>query len=321
VVITHWVHDEVISLLERSCAVVANNSRETLPRSEVLLRCRDADGVMVFMPDRVDVEFLALCPCLKVIGAALKGYDNFDVEACRKRGVRFSIVPDLLTGPTAELAVALLLGIGRNIIPGDRMIRSGKFHGWRPVLYGRGLAGSTVGIVGMGAIGRAVAARLQGFGSRVAYSDPQPLKPEEETALGLVRLDFDVLLAESDFVLLAAPLTRETRHIFNRESLAVMKKGAYLVNVGRGSLVDEAAVADALDSGRLAGYAADVFEFEDWARQDRPLAIHPELMADCDRTVLTPHLGSAVEGARRDIALEAAHSILVVLQELPPNAP
>ncbi|MDR3581248.1 MAG: phosphonate dehydrogenase [Oryzomonas sp.] len=313
VVITHWVHDEVIRLLEQSCCVVPNIGRSTLPRDEVLRRCSDADAVMVFMPDRVDEEFLSLCPRLKVIGAALKGYDNFDVAACERHDVRFSIVRDLLTEPTAELAVALLLAMGRNLPPGDRMVRSGEFHGWRPVLYGKGLSGSTVGIIGMGAIGRAVAKRLQGFGCRLVYSDPLRLKPEVETGLGLALCHLGELLSESDFVLVAAPLTPQTRHIINSETLGGMKTGAYLVNVGRGSVVDEAAVAEALGSNRLAGYAADVFEFEDWARADRPLGIHPDLLADHGKTVFTPHLGSAVDGVRREIELETARSILSVL--------
>jgi phosphonate dehydrogenase len=314
VVLTHWVHDEVIRLLERSCFVVPNTGRSTLPRDEVLRRCSDADAVMVFMPDRVDEEFLSHCPSLKVIGAALKGYDNIDVTACERYGVRFSIVKDLLTDPTAELAVALLLAMGRNLLPGDRMVRSGEFHGWRPVLYGKGLSGSTVGIIGMGAIGRAVAKRLQGFGCRLVYSDPLRLEPDVETGLCLTPCHLKELLSESDFVLIAAPLTPRTRHIIDSETLGWMKTGAYLVNIGRGSVVDEAAVAAALGSNRLAGYAADVFEFEDWARTDRPLGIHPDLSADPGKTVFTPHLGSAVDDVRRDIELETARSILSVLQ-------
>jgi phosphonate dehydrogenase len=273
---------------------------------------------MVFMPDSIDQAFLASCPSLKVIAAALKGYDNFDVDACTRQGVWFSIVPDLLTEPAAELAVGLLLGLSRNITAGDRMVRSGKFKGWRPVLYGTGLAGATIGIVGMGAIGQAVAARLKAFGCRLIYTDPQALERAQATAIGLARHPLEGLLAQSDFILMTAPLTPRTRHIINATTLAKTKPGLYLVNVGRGSVVDEAAVAEALASGHIAGYAADVYEFEDWGRHDRPLGIHPGLLASPDKTLFTPHLGSAVDSVRREIALQAAHAILSALKGDPP---
>ena len=194
VVITHWVHDEVIQLLRQTCTVIPNETRATLSRAETLRRCRDADAVMVFMPDSIDEAFLAACPRLAIIAAALKGYDNFDVDACTRHGVQFIIVPALLTEPTAELAVGLLLGISRNIPAGDRMVRRGQFTGWRPILYGTGLAGATVGIVGMGAIGQAVARRLKAFGSRLIYADPQALEPSREAAIGLARHPLEVLL-------------------------------------------------------------------------------------------------------------------------------
>jgi len=313
VVITHWVHDEVIQLLEQSCTVIPNNGLETLPRDEILRRSHDADALMVFMPDHVDDDFLSHCPALKVITAALKGYDNFDVYACTRRGIWFTIVPDLLTEATAELAVALMLGLGRTIVSGDRLVRSGAFLGWRPILYGRGLRGSTVGIVGMGAIGRAVAARLEGFGCQLLYHDPQRLTVAEEVRLQAAGCTLQTLLASSDFILVAAPLSRETFHLIDGTAIAAMKQGALLINVGRGSVVDEAAVAHALGSGHVAGYAADVFEFEDWARSDRPAAIQPALLDHPNATLFTPHLGSAVDSVRREIALQAARDIIRAL--------
>jgi phosphonate dehydrogenase len=268
---------------------------------------------MAFMPDRVDEDFLARCPRLKVIGASLKGYDNFDVEACQQRGIKFSNIPGLLTEPTAELAVALLLGIGRNILPGDSEVRSGRFRGWRPVFYGKGLAGSRVGIIGMGAIGQAVAKRLKGFECRILCTDLRQAEYGAQYSPELIWLPFEELLAQSDFILLVLPLSLQTRHIISAASIEGFKKGAYLVNIGRGSVVDESAVSAALVSGRLAGYAADVFEFEDLSLDDRPENIHPGLLADAGRTLFTPHLGSAVDFARREIAMEAARYILSVL--------
>ena len=163
VVLTHWVHPEIIELLSASADVIPNTTRETLPRSEVIARAKDADALMAFMPDSIDSAFLEECPKLRVIGAALKGYDNFDVNACTRHGVWLTIVPDLLTIPTAELTIGLLLGLTRHMLEGDRQIRSGHFQGWRPTLYGSGLTGKTLGIIGMGAVGRAIAQRLAGF--------------------------------------------------------------------------------------------------------------------------------------------------------------
>jgi phosphonate dehydrogenase len=312
-VITHWVHSEVIALLQPQCEVVANDTRESWPRAELMRLAADADALMVFMPDSVDEAFLRACPRLKIVSAALKGYDNFDVEACTHRGVWFAIAKELLTAPAAELAVGLLIGIARHVLEGDRMVRAGAFKGWRPVLYGAGLAGRTAGIIGMGAIGRAVAKRLAAFEMTIVYFDPKPI-PEGETDYGFSRAArLEELLGKSDFVLCAAPLTDDTRHLLDAEAIGRMKTGSYLVNIGRGSVLDEVAVAAALGDGHLAGYAADVFAFEDWARPDRPERI-PAALLDCPgKTLFTPHLGSAVDEVRRNITLGAARNILQAL--------
>ena len=291
VVLTQRVFPETIELLS--------------PHAEVIIGppAQDADALMVFMPDSLDEAFLRECSNLKIVAGALKGCDNFDIEACTRLGIWFTIVPDLLTEPTAELALALTLGLARNVLAGDRMIRNGEFQGWRPILYGTGLAGSTVGIIGYGAVGRALARMLQGFSCRVQYYDPSA---EGSTPL-------DVLLASSDFVLPLLPLTAETFHLLGRDALERMKPGSCLINVSRGSVVDEDAVADALESGYLSGYAADTFEMEDWARGDRPCEINPRLLRLPDRTLFTPHLGSAVASARLQIELAAANNILQAL--------
>ncbi len=313
VVITHKVHDQVKELLSAECRVIANDSSESWTPQELLQRAREADGLMVFMPDSVDEHFLAQCPRLKIVASALKGYDNFDVEACTRHGVWFTIVPDLLTLPTAELALGLALGVTRNVLPGDRLVRSGNYQGWRPVLYGGGLRGRAVGIVGMGKVGQALAKLLAGFDTTIFYSDRVKLSPQEEDRLRVSRLDFDQLLAVSDVVVMLVPLLPGTLHLINAATLRQMKRGACLVNVGRGSVVDEEAVADALADGRLAGYAADVFEMEDWARADRPQAISPRLLESAN-TLFTPHLGSAVSNVRLEIELTAARNILQALK-------
>jgi phosphonate dehydrogenase len=310
VVVTHWIHPEVLDELGQACDVVANRTLDSLSRADLVKRARDARGILAFMPDRIDAEFLDQCSRLEIVAGAFKGFDNIDVDACTARGVWVTVVPDLLTEPTAELGVALLLSLGRRILEGDRTLRAGGYQGWRPILYGTGLSGRTVGIVGMGAVGQAVAARLAGFSCRLLYHDSRSLPPERERDLHLGRASLAELLASSDHVLLALPLTPDTRMLINVRTLAGMKRGAFLVNLGRGSVVDEQAAASALLSGQLGGYAADVFACEDLSIPDRPTRIPPELLSHELRTVFTPHLGSAVHNARLAIARSAACSIL-----------
>lgn len=312
VVLTHRVHREIIDLLASRCDVIANQTADTLDPDELLRRVSSADAMMAFMPDRVDANFLARCPRLKVIGAALKGFDNFDIEACTARGVWLTFVPDLLTVPTAELAIGLTIGLTRKLLQADHRVRSGQFAGWRPELYGLGIEGSVIGIIGMGAIGKAIARRLDGWGADLLYTDRARCQDGLEHELGVRWMELDSILARSDIVILALPLTRETVHTISASRLSVMKPGAYLVNPCRGSVVDEAAVAAALQGGRLGGYAADVFAMEDWARADRPRQIAPGLLAH-PNTMFSPHIGSAVSRVRLEIERRAADNILQVL--------
>jgi phosphonate dehydrogenase len=321
VVITHWVHQGVVDFLFPHCTLILNTTKDTLSREEVLSRARDAQAIMVFMPDSVNEDFLRRCPHLKIVAAALKGYDNFDVEACTRYGVWLSIVPDLLTMPTAELTLGLLIGMARNLLHGDRLIRTGTFRGWKPILYGTGLAGSVVGIIGMGAVGQAIARRLAGFDTQVIYHDQRVLPPDKAYELKATAVTFAELLQQSDFLIPMLPLTPATKHLINDKALSQIKPGSYLINTGRGSVVDEHAVAEALESGRLAGYAADVFAMEDWARPDRPHGIPQKLLNMPEKTFFTPHLGSAVDSVRLEIALEAATHILQGLRgETPQGA-
>jgi phosphonate dehydrogenase len=310
IVATNRVFAETRALIESHGVLVAPEGDEPLDRQALIAHARDADAIMAFMTDHIDADLIASSPRLKVIGAALKGYDNIDVEAASRAGLWVTIVPDLLTVPTAELAIALMLALGRHLAEADAAVRANGFAGWRPCFYGTGLAGGTVGLIGFGAVGRAIARRLAGFDCTVTVADPgEPPLPD-----GVHARSLPALLGESDWVVLAAPLTDATLGLIGRHELGLMKQGARLVNPARGSLVDEAAVADALDSGALAGYAADVFECEDWARSDRPSCIEPRLVAPGAPTVLSPHIGSAVIEARRAIERSAAESILAALR-------
>lgn len=320
VVLTHRVHSEILELLQTQCEVIANQTDHTLPREEILRRAKDAQALMVFMPDSLDTHFLEACPNLRIVSAALKGYDNFDVAACTQRGVFFTIVPDLLTIPTAELTIALLLSLTRRVYEGDAYIRSGAFKGWLPQFYGAGLSGRRLGIIGMGAVGQAIAKRLSGFEMELVYTDRVAVDFDKEQAWGLKRVDLDTLLTTSDYVLPMLPMLPETLHLINSKTIAQMKQGTFLINASRGSVVDESAVAKALQCEHLAGYAADVFEMEEWTRADRPRAIPVELLAQKSKTLFTPHLGSAVKEFRLEIERSAALSILEVLNGKIPQA-
>ena len=325
VVVTSRAFPETCALLAPHARLDVNPSVEPWSYAEVQTRCRAASGLLAFMTDRLDAEFFAACPALRVVGAALKGYDNIDVAAATEAGVWVTIVPDLLTVPTAELAIGLMLALSRHIVAGDRSLRAHEFGGWRPQFYGTGVAGSTVGLVGLGRVGCAIAERLVPFGCRLLAHDRGVATLPPALARHIALTDFDTLVAESDYIVLALPLTAETQHLIDAGVIRRMKRGARVINPARGSLVDERAMASALADGQLAGYAADVFECEDWARPDRPARIEARLVAPDAPTLLTPHIGSAVADVRREIELSAARSIVDVLAGRTPrhavNAP
>jgi len=315
ILVTNRIHEEVIVRLAAVGEVEVNQQFEPMSPALLGTRLATADAMMGFMTDRVDRQVLAGAPRLQVVACALKGFDSYDVEACTDAGVWLTIVPDLLTEPTAELALGLAIALGRRILAADGHVRSGAFKGWRPHYYGTGLAGSVATIVGFGRVGQAIARRLRGFDCHVIAVDPQdpadalaPLSPLVEA------------IRASDYIFLALPLTAETRHLIGAAEFSVARPGSLWINVGRGSVVDERAAAAALTAGRIGGYAADVFEFEDWGEPRRPRDIDPELLQHPD-TVLTPHIGSAVRSVRLAIEHRAADNILAVLEErTPPDA-
>ena len=308
IVITNPVHAEVLARLAKCGTVVMNPRPEPWTPAQLARKLRDADAMMGFMTDCVDAGSLRAAPRLRVIACALKGFDSYDVAACSRAGVWLTIVPDLLTEPTAELAVGLAIGLARHVMAGDTQVRSGKFAGWRPRLYGTGLAGSTVAIVGIGKVGKAIAARLQGFGcARVLGVDP------DAGARNLEKATLRKALAVADYVFIAAPLMPGTLHMISTDTLAHCKPGQLMINVGRGSVIDERAVADALAGGRLGGYAADVFAFEDWALHPRPRSVAAKLR-NSPKTLFTPHLGSAVAEVRKAIEHRAADNIIAVMR-------
>jgi phosphonate dehydrogenase len=315
ILVTQRIHEEVQRRLSFHGDLDMNTGPQPWPASEVMRRAAQATAIMGFMTDQVDRELLRAAPQLEIVACALKGFDNFDVQACTQAGVWLSIVPDLLTEPTAELAVGLAISLARHVRQGDAYVRSGEFSGWRTHLYGTGLHGSVAAVVGLGHVGRAIVQRLSGFGcARILGVDPGA------TPAGLEMVALETAVRMADFVFVAAPLTATTRHLVSDPQFEQARAGQLLINIGRGSVVDEAAVLRAFKAGRLGGYAADVFACEDWQLDDRPRSISAELLAQ-ENTVFTPHIGSAVHRVRIAIEQSAADNIIAVLQgKIPPDA-
>jgi phosphonate dehydrogenase len=297
---THTPPEAGPELLGERCAVRIFSGPGS-PGSETIVReATGAVALCFFVPDILDADLIARLPGVRVLAGLGKGYDNVDVSAATRHKVWVTNVPDALTDGTADLAWALILSISRGVPAGDRFVRSGAFTGWSTSVRGTALTGKTLGIVGYGAIGRAIARRADGFGMRVVHSD---------VASGV---SLDELLSVADVVVLAVPLTGETRYLIGAQRLASMQRTAFLVNVARGSVVDEAAVADALARGAIAGYAADVFELEDQQYADRRMTIDARLLQS-ERTLLTPHIGTATAEDRARLAVVQAQSVLDVI--------
>lgn len=261
------------------------------------------------------------CPKLRIISSFARGSDNIDVDAATKMGVWVATVSGVLAEPTADMTWALLLALARKVLPGDRLVRSGRFRGWTPdpPFFGLNVFGKTLGIIGMGQIGQAVARRAGGFRMQVLYWKPTRLSQAEEQELGISWVPRNELLAQSDFVCLCSPLTPRTYHQIGEAELHVMKPSALLINTSRGSEVDEIAVGEALAAGRLGGYAADVFEMEDFVTDPPVRSIPPSLLKQEERTVFTPHASTAVVETRLQIARAQAQAVLDVLQGKKPR--
>jgi len=278
---------------------------EAIARDALLERAAGAAALVTLVSDRVDDELLdAAGPDLRIVANYAVGLDNVDVDACTRRGIAVSNTPDVLTDATADHAFALLLAVARRLREGHDLVASGGWSGWQPLqLLGRDIGGATLGIAGLGRIGRAVARRANGFGMRVLYHNRRR-DLEAETVLGVRFAALDDLLAASDVVSLHCPLTPETHHLIDERALGIMREGAILVNTARGPVVDEAALVAALDGGHLFGAGLDVFEHE-------PL-VHPGLIGR-PNVLLAPHTGSATETARTAMARACAMAVRAVL--------
>jgi len=302
VLVTQRLFPEALDLLRQFAEVEGGVAEAPLPREELMAAIGDKDGLLTLLVNRIDREIIDRARKLKIIANCAVGYDNIDVVYCREKGILVTNTPGVLTEATADLTWALILAVARRIPQADRFTREGRFRGWALDLFlGQEISGQKLGIIGFGRIGKAVARRALGFGLQIFYYDPNRLSEEEEKELQVTYLPLDDLLKTADIITLHASLNPSTYHLINREKLALMKKTAILINVARGPIVDEAALAEALKNGRIWGAGLDVYERE------------PEIektLLSLDNVVLLPHIGSATRKTRLEMALTAVRNLI-----------
>ncbi len=312
VVVTRKLPEPVERELVRDFHATLNTDDRPLGPEGLRRVLQSADALLCTVTDRLTADVLSVEPRrARLLANFGVGFNHIDVEAAKALGLAVSNTPDVLTDATADLAMTLLLGVTRRAGEGERHLRSGAWTGWRPMhMLGTQVSGKTLGLVGMGRIARAVAKRAyHGFDMRVIFHDPYPPSPEVARSIGAEpRERLEQVLEEADFVSLHCPATPETRHLMNAERLGRLKPNAYLINTARGDVVDEAALVDALRSGRLAGAGLDVFE--------REPQVSPELLA-MENVVLLPHLGSATRETREAMGMRAVENLRLFFQGAP----
>lgn len=313
VLVTRRLPQEALDRVDARCDMTLHDGEGAMPRGQLLREVAGKAGAITLLTDRVDDEFLdAAGPQLKIVANYAVGFDNIDVDACTRHGVLTSNTPEVLTETTADTAFALMIAAARRVAEGDRFLRSGTPWIWGPLMMlGQDVHHATLGIVGFGRIGQALARRARGFAMRVLYHDVHRPPPDVDEELGAEYRDLEDLLRESDFVSLHTNLTPETRHMINAERLAMMKPTAVLVNTSRGPVIDEQALARALSNGQLFAAGLDVFE--------REPSVHPDLLA-CESAVVIPHLGSATVHTRLAMANLAVDNLFAAFAgERPPT--
>ncbi|MFW5993988.1 MAG: 2-hydroxyacid dehydrogenase [Halanaerobiaceae bacterium] len=305
VYVSRIIPETGMNILKENCEVTVNQKDEQLSKRELIENLKDKDGALVMLSDEIDRELIEVCPDLKAVSNLAVGYNNIDVEAAREAGIIATNVPEVLTEATAELTWALLMAVARRVVEADKFLRAGKFDGWGPqLLMGNDIYGKKLGIIGFGDIGQAVARKAAGFDMEIAYNKRTRLSMTTEKRLGVEYKNIPQLLAESDYITINAPLNSESYHLIGTEELQIMKETAYIINTGRGPIIDEKALVEALKEGVIAGAALDVFENEP--------DVEPGLL-ELDNVVLTPHIGSASKEARYELAEKAASDLVAAL--------
>ena len=311
--VTRKVYPQAVAILQEDCVVDYRDTLEVADPETLRKKLQHADGVVCQLTDAMTDELMAAAPKLKVISQVAVGYDNVDVAAATARGIVVTNTPGVLTESTADLTFALLLGVARRVTEAERYLRAGKWKRWDiDLLAGIDLCGKTLGIIGMGRIGKAVARRAQGFSMRILYSSPNPLPENEAQELRAQHVPLRMLLQNSDFVSVHVPYREATHHLIGIDELSIMKRGAFLVNTSRGPVVHEAALVAALEEGMLSGAGLDVFEEEP--------KVHEGLLSRGD-VVLLPHIGSATVATRTRMCTLAAENCVAVLKGERPKNP
>ena len=314
VYVTRQLFPEAMEILEAVASVeVFEGVDNAIPRDLLLEKVKDVEGLLSLLTERIDGELMDAGEKLKVVSNYAVGFNNIDTDAATERGIYVTNTPGILTDTTADAAFTLLMAIARRVPEADRHIRAkGWIHAWGPKMYiGSDVHGKTLGILGMGRIGSAMAKRAKGFNMDVVYHDVYRREDLEEE-LGIAYMPRDEVMRSADFLSLHVPLTPETRHMMGAEELASMKETAFLINTSRGPVIDEKALAEALRDGVIAGAGLDVFETE-------PVS-HDSPLLELDNIVLTPHLASGSIETRTKMATTAATNIVSVLQgRVPPD--
>lgn len=305
VFITRRIPETGLNLLRKACDVEVYNGEDGISYQLLLEKLKDIEGIITLLSDKIDKNALSQASKLRVVSNYAVGYDNIDVPYATSRGILVTNTPGVLTDATADLSWALLMAVARRIVEGDRLMREKKFNGWSPLLLlGQDLKGKTLGILGAGRIGTAVAERSVGWKMIILYYDRNQNLYLEKT-LSAHRASFTELIQQSDFISIHLPLTAETKHLINEQVLQQMKKSAILINTARGAVIDENALVKALENHWIAGAGLDVFENE------------PEVAPGLERltnVVLAPHIGSATIQARQEMAKMAAINLIDALE-------
>lgn len=313
VLVTREVFDDTIACLAEHCDVDANQEDIPLDAHTLAQRAFDKSAIVCSLTDRIDAALLARAPQLRVVSNIAVGYNNIDVAACTARGVLVTNTPGVLDDSTADLAWTLMLAAARRLTEVERRVRQGEWKGWKLKQWlGTDVHHATLGIVGMGRIGQAIARRAAGFEMRVVYHNRRRIAEELERSLRATWTSLDELLRQADFVVLQVPYSAETHHLMGAAELAKMKASSVLINSTRGGVVDDAALVQALKNGTIRSAGLDVFENEP--------NLNPAFL-ELDNVVLAPHIGSSTEATRRAMAMTAARNALAALTGgTPPNA-
>lgn len=309
---TQKILPEAYEYLKEHAEIEIGSEDRRPEKEEIMAKIKDKEGLLSLLTEEIDKEVMDAAPSLKIIANCAVGYDNIDIHYARKKGILVTNTPGILTDTTADLTWALIFAVARKIPQADKFTREKKYKGWKLDLFlGKEITGKRLGIVGMGRIGKAVALRAQAFKMETLYFDPHRLSSEEEKKYKASYLSLDELLSTSDIVTIHASLTPQTHHLISKEKLKLMRKEAILINVARGPIVEEEAVAEALEKGQIWGAGLDVYEKEP--------EIHQRLLS-LDSAVLLPHIGSASYETRLKMSMMAARNLIQGLKgEKPDN--